>query len=59
MSKQKHPAEQSKTHEQKNAVPATRGKNAAGQTNGQNEQNVKNRSGHFEGAGEHPNTSQK
>ena len=34
MSKKKHPAEQSETHAQKNVNLNTRGKNAAGQTNG-------------------------
>ena len=38
MSNQKHPAEQSQAHTRKNVNPNTRGKNAAGQTQGQNEQ---------------------
>lgn len=44
----------SKKEALKNANPNTRGKNFAGQTNGQNEQNVKNRTGQFTGAGEAP-----
>ncbi len=59
MSKQKHPAEQSTTHEQKIAVPKTRGKNAAGQTNGAMEADVRKRGGKFEGTGQAPNTAQK
>ncbi len=54
MSKKKHPAEQSETHAQKVANRNTRGKNAAGQTNGQNEQDGKRRTGQFTQAGEAP-----
>jgi hypothetical protein len=54
MSKQKHPAEQSKAHTQKNVNPNTRGKNAAGQKPGQNEQDPKRRSGQYTQAGEPP-----
>jgi hypothetical protein len=54
MSKQKHPAEQSQTHAQKNVNPNTRGKNASGQTNGQNAQDTKRRSGQYTQAGEAP-----
>ncbi|MDX2149794.1 MAG: hypothetical protein SFV54_03600 [Bryobacteraceae bacterium] len=38
----------------KTDTPVTRGKNAAGQTNGQFEQDPKRRSGNFEAAGEAP-----
>ncbi len=54
MAKQKHPAEQSKKHADKMANPNTRGKNAAGQTNGQFEQDIKRRTGQFVQAGEAP-----
>jgi hypothetical protein len=54
MSKQKHPAEQSQAHAQKNVNMNTRGKNASGQTNGQNEQDRKRRSGQYTQAGEAP-----
>jgi hypothetical protein len=54
MSKQKHPAEQSQAHTRKNTNLNTRGKNAAGQTNGQNEQDGKRRAGQFTQAGEAP-----
>ena len=52
MAKKKVPGEL--TQSKKTAVRATRGKNAAGQTNGQFEQDTKRRSGHFEGAGAAP-----
>lgn len=54
MSKTKHPAEQSKAEARKNANPNTRGKNAAGQTNGQNVQDLEKKAGQFTGAGEPP-----
>jgi hypothetical protein len=54
MSKKKHPAEQSELHAQKNVNLNTRGKNAAGQTNGKNEQDGKRRAGQFTQAGEAP-----
>ena len=54
MSKKKHPAEQIESHAQKNVNRNTRGKNAAGQTNGQNEQDGKRRTGQFTQAGEAP-----
>jgi len=54
MSKKKHPAEQSETHAQKVVNRNTRGKNASGQTNGQNEQDGKRRTGQFTQAGEAP-----
>jgi hypothetical protein len=54
MSKQKHPAEQSQAHAKKNVNPNTRGKNAAGQTNGKNEQDGKHRAGQYTQAGEAP-----
>ena len=54
MSKKKHPAEQSEMHAQKNVNLNTRGKNAAGQTNGQFEQDTKRRTGQFTQAGEAP-----
>jgi hypothetical protein len=54
MSKKKHPAEQNDSHAQKIANPNTKGKNAAGQTNGQFEQDIKRRTGQFTQAGEAP-----
>jgi hypothetical protein len=54
MSKQKHPAEKSQAHTRKNVNPNTRGKNAAGQTHGQQEQDTKRRSGQYTQAGEPP-----
>jgi len=54
MAKKKKAVEQSKQHEKKTANLNTRGKNAAGQTNGQFEQDTKHRSGQFTGAGEAP-----
>jgi hypothetical protein len=54
MSKQKHPAEQSQTHAKKNVNLNTRGKNAAGQTPGQNAQDGKRRAGQYTRAGEPP-----
>lgn len=54
MSAKKNPVEQSKREALKLKNPNTRGKNAAGQTNGQNEQNPKHNSGQFTGAGEAP-----
>lgn len=50
----KDPSTQSKKEALKLANPNTRGKNAAGQTNGQWEQDPKNRTGQFTGAGEAP-----
>jgi hypothetical protein len=54
MANPKHPAEKSKAKAQKNANMNTRGKNAAGQTNGQFEQDTKRRTGQFSQAGEAP-----
>ena len=54
MSKQKHPAEKSQAQTRKNVNPNTRGKNAAGQTHGQQEQDAKRRSGQYTQAGEPP-----
>jgi hypothetical protein len=54
MTKKKHPAEQSEKKAQKDANLNTRGKNAAGQTNGQFEQDTKRRTGQFTQAGEAP-----
>ena len=55
MPEKKHPAEEaSKQKAKKNDNVNTRGKNAAGQTNGQWEQDTKRRSGQFTGAGEAP-----
>ena len=54
MAKKKNPLEQSKEHEKKVANLNTRGKNAAGQTNGQFEQDTKHKTGQFTGAGEAP-----
>jgi hypothetical protein len=55
MSKAKHPAEKSEQKALKNANMNTRGKNAAGQTNGQFEQDQKRKGGQFTQAGEPPN----
>jgi hypothetical protein len=52
--KKKHPAEESSQKAQKDANLNTRGKNAAGQTNGQFEQDTKRRAGQFTQAGEAP-----
>ena len=54
MAKKKNPLEQSKTKSLKDANLNTRGKNAAGQTNGQFEQDTKRRTGQFTQAGEAP-----
>jgi hypothetical protein len=50
----KHPEEQSKKEALKLQNINTRGKNAAGQTNGQFEQDTHARTGQFEGAGQPP-----
>ncbi|HYP08327.1 MAG TPA: hypothetical protein VER03_18985 [Bryobacteraceae bacterium] len=52
--KKQHPAEQSENKAKKDANLNTRGKNAAGQTNGQFEQDIKRRAGQFTQAGEAP-----
>ena len=53
--KRKHPAEEtSKKEALKNSNPNTRGKNFAGQTNGQWEQDPKRGAGQFNQAGEPP-----
>ncbi|MBC8166903.1 MAG: hypothetical protein H7Y20_13670 [Bryobacteraceae bacterium] len=54
MKKDKAINDTSKQVAQKLANVNTRGKNASGQTNGQNDKNKKNSSGHFTGAGEAP-----
>jgi hypothetical protein len=54
MAKTKNPLEQSQRKAQKLKNLNTKGKNAAGQTNGQFEQDTKRRSGQFTGAGEAP-----
>jgi hypothetical protein len=54
MAKSKHPLEQSERKVQKLKNVNTRGKNAAGQTNGQFEQDIRRRSGQFTAAGEPP-----
>jgi hypothetical protein len=54
MSKKKNPMQQSAAEARKNVNLNTRGKNAAGQTNGQNEQDPKRRGGQFTQAGEAP-----
>jgi hypothetical protein len=54
MAKHKHPAEKSQAKAEKNKNLNTRGKNAAGQTNGQFEQDTKRRAGQFTQAGEAP-----
>ena len=50
----KDPLEQSKKEAEKLENLNTRGKNAAGQTNGQWEQDRRARGGQFEGAGQPP-----
>ena len=52
--KKKNPLEQNQSKADKMKNPNTRGKNAAGQTNGQNEQDIRKRSGQFQQAGEPP-----
>ena len=54
MAKAKNPTEQSERKAQNLKNPNTRGKNAAGQTNGQAERDGKRRTGQFTGAGEAP-----
>ena len=54
MSKKKNPMEESALRAAKLNNLNTRGKNAAGQTNGQWEQDTKRRAGQFTGAGEPP-----
>ena len=54
MAKQKHPAEKSKAKAQKDVNLNTRGKNAAGQTNGQFERDTQHGTGQFTQAGEAP-----
>jgi hypothetical protein len=51
---EKIPDNKSKRKAEKLAVPKTRGKNQAGQTNGQWEQDTRVRAGGFEGAGQAP-----
>jgi hypothetical protein len=54
MAKKKNPMEDSAREASKLKNLNTRGKNAAGQTNGQWEQDTKRRTGQFTGAGEAP-----
>ena len=54
MAKKKNPVEQGARKAAKLRNPNTRGKNAGGQTNGQNEQDIRKRSGQFTQAGEPP-----
>jgi hypothetical protein len=54
MANQKHPADKSKAKARKDVNMNTRGKNAAGQTNGQFEHDAQRRTGQFTGAGEAP-----
>jgi hypothetical protein len=54
MSKKRNPLQESSQEAQKLKSLNTRGKNAAGQTNGQWERDQKKRTGHFTGAGEAP-----
>jgi hypothetical protein len=54
MPKSKHPTEQSEAKRRKLKSPNTRGKNAAGQTNGQFERDSRRRQGQFSAAGEPP-----
>ena len=54
MAKKKNPMEESAREANKLKNLNTRGKNAAGQTNGQWEHDVKRRTGQFTGAGEAP-----
>jgi hypothetical protein len=54
MAKKKNPMGESAREASKLKNLNTRGKNAAGQTNGQWEQDIKRRAGQFTGAGEPP-----
>ena len=54
MAKRKNPMEKSTRKAAKLNNPNTRGKNAGGQTNGQNEQDIRKRSGQYQQAGEPP-----
>jgi hypothetical protein len=54
MAKKKNPMEESLLEAKKNMNRNTRGKNAAGQTNGQFEQDTKRKAGQFTQAGEPP-----
>ncbi len=54
MAKKKNPMEESANQAAKLRNLNTRGKNAAGQTNGQWEQDTKRKAGQFTGAGEPP-----
>ena len=54
MAKRKNPMEQSSRKAAKLRNPNTRGKNAGGQTLGQNEQDIRKRSGQYTQAGEPP-----
>jgi hypothetical protein len=54
MAKKKNPMQESAQEAAKLKNLNTRGKNAAGQTNGQWEQDTKRRTGQFTGAGEAP-----
>ena len=54
MPKKKNPMEESLSEARKNANRNTRGKNAAGQTQGQFEQDQKRKAGQFTQAGEPP-----
>ena len=54
MAKKKNPTEQSAQEARKLTNPNTRGKNAAGQTNGQFEQDNKRKGGQYTQAGEPP-----
>ncbi len=54
LKEQKDPTAQSKKEAKKLENLNTRGKNAAGQTNGQFEQDVNARTGQFQGAGQAP-----
>lgn len=54
MPKKKNPMQESRAEALKNINRNTRGKNAAGQTNGQFEQDNKHKGGQFTQAGEPP-----
>ncbi len=54
MAKKKNPMEESSRKAAKQLNRNARGKNKGGQTNGQNEQDVRKRSGQFQQAGEPP-----
>jgi hypothetical protein len=54
MAKKKNPIQKQEAQARKIVTQYTKGKNAAGQTNGQFEQDPKRRGGQFSGAGDPP-----